>query len=153
MRLHVECAGRRYVGALAWADRPVPDGWRAGDQLSRDQATTFTYGFLSNSREPIGITPIRAFRSKWAIATVPPRHRSRGREPEAYDREHVVVLSDWTFLHPHGGRKAQAEEAYFNRQKQTLTDGTSDACGTHIMGQDAHGPGRHSDVNGSTYGS
>ena len=24
-----------------------------------------------------------------------------GPDPVAYDREHVVVLSDWSFLHPH----------------------------------------------------
>jgi CopA family copper-resistance protein len=39
----------------------------------------------------------------------------------AYDREHVIVLSDWTFLHPHHLlTKLKAEGGYFNRQKQTL---------------------------------
>ena len=42
-------------------------------------------------------------------------------DPIAYDREHVIVLSDWTFLHPHALiTKLKAEGGYFNRQKQTL---------------------------------
>lgn len=44
-----------------------------------------------------------------------------GAEPAAYDREHVIVLSDWTFNHPHQLiDKAKKEGGYFNRQKQTL---------------------------------
>ena len=42
-------------------------------------------------------------------------------DPVAYDREHVVVLSDHSVLHPHqimGKLKAQA--GYFNNQKQTV---------------------------------
>ncbi|MBS0504646.1 MAG: multicopper oxidase domain-containing protein, partial [Proteobacteria bacterium] len=42
-------------------------------------------------------------------------------DPVAYDREHVVVLSDWTFLHPHKVMlKLKQRGGYFNRQKQTL---------------------------------
>lgn len=44
-----------------------------------------------------------------------------GADPVAYDREHVIVLSDWTFQHPHEViRKLKAEGGHFNRQKQTL---------------------------------
>jgi CopA family copper-resistance protein len=44
-----------------------------------------------------------------------------GADPVAYDREHVIVLSDWTFLHPHQLIvKLKQEGGYFNRQKQTL---------------------------------
>ncbi len=44
-----------------------------------------------------------------------------GADPVAYDREHVIVLSDWSFLHPHQiVSKLKAEGGYFNRQKQTL---------------------------------
>ena len=44
-----------------------------------------------------------------------------GADPVAYDREHVIVLSDWSFLHPHQIiSKLKAEGGYFNRQKQTL---------------------------------
>ncbi|MCM8731602.1 copper resistance system multicopper oxidase [Hephaestia sp. GCM10023244] len=42
-------------------------------------------------------------------------------DPVAYDREHVIVLSDWTFLHPHRLlSRLKAEGGYFNRQRQTL---------------------------------
>ena len=42
-------------------------------------------------------------------------------DPVVYDREHVIVLSDWTFLHPHQlVTKLKAEGGYFNRQKQTV---------------------------------
>jgi CopA family copper-resistance protein len=46
-----------------------------------------------------------------------------GAEPAPYDREHVIVLSDWTFLHPHQiMAKVKNEGGYFNWQKQTLLD-------------------------------
>lgn len=44
-----------------------------------------------------------------------------GADPVAYEREHVIVLSDWTFQHPHQLiAKLKAEGGYYNRQKQTL---------------------------------
>ena len=44
-----------------------------------------------------------------------------GADPVAYDREHVIVLSDWSFLHPHQLiTRLKQEGGYFNRQKQTL---------------------------------
>ena len=43
-------------------------------------------------------------------------------DPVGYDREHVVVLSDWSFLHPHAVmRKLKQEAGYFNRQNLTLS--------------------------------
>ena len=42
-------------------------------------------------------------------------------DPVAYDREHVIVLSDWSFLHPHDIiLKLKQEPGYFNRQRMTL---------------------------------
>jgi CopA family copper-resistance protein len=42
-------------------------------------------------------------------------------DPVDYDREHVLVLSDWSFMHPHAiFRKLKQEAGYFNRQQQTL---------------------------------
>lgn len=42
-------------------------------------------------------------------------------DPVAYDREHVLVLSDWSFTHPHMiMEKMKKSEGYFNYQKQTL---------------------------------
>ena len=44
-----------------------------------------------------------------------------GEDPIGYDREHVVVLSDWSFLHPHElFRKLKVDAGHFNRQKQTV---------------------------------
>ncbi|WP_332769200.1 copper resistance system multicopper oxidase [Phenylobacterium sp.] len=44
-----------------------------------------------------------------------------GPDPVAYDREHVVVLSDYSFMHPHVMmRKLKAQAGYFNEQKQTI---------------------------------
>ena len=42
-------------------------------------------------------------------------------DPVAYDREHVVVLSDWSFMNPQTiMRKLKAQSDYFNRQELTL---------------------------------
>lgn len=44
-----------------------------------------------------------------------------GADPVAYDREHVIVLSDWSFLHPHQIMlKLKQEAGYFNRNRMTL---------------------------------
>lgn len=44
-----------------------------------------------------------------------------GEDPIAYDREHVVVLSDWSFLHPHElFRKLKVNAGHFNMRKQTV---------------------------------
>ena len=44
-----------------------------------------------------------------------------GEDPIPYDREHVVVLSDWSFLHPHElMRKLKVQSGYFNHQKETV---------------------------------
>ncbi|MBN1240897.1 MAG: copper resistance system multicopper oxidase [Gammaproteobacteria bacterium] len=44
-----------------------------------------------------------------------------GTDRVEYDREHVVVLSDWSFTHPHTiMAKLKKEEGYFNYQRQTL---------------------------------
>ena len=44
-------------------------------------------------------------------------------DPVAYDREHIIVLSDWSFMHPHTiFTRLKQEGGFFNRQKQTLAD-------------------------------
>jgi len=44
-----------------------------------------------------------------------------GADPTAFDREHVVVLSDYSFLHPHQIiARLKQQAGYFNRQKQTV---------------------------------
>ena len=46
-----------------------------------------------------------------------------GPDPVAYDREHVIVLSDWTFMHPHMlFTRLKQEGGFFNRNKRTLAD-------------------------------
>jgi FtsP/CotA-like multicopper oxidase with cupredoxin domain len=42
-------------------------------------------------------------------------------DPVQYDREHVVVLSDWSFMHPHLiMQKLKKDPGYFNYQRYTL---------------------------------
>jgi CopA family copper-resistance protein len=44
-----------------------------------------------------------------------------GAGPVAYDREHVIVLSDWSFLHPHRiFSRLKQEGGFFNRRRETL---------------------------------
>jgi len=44
-----------------------------------------------------------------------------GADPVGYDREHVLVLSDWSFMHPHEIlEKLKKSPGYFNRQRTTL---------------------------------
>ena len=44
-----------------------------------------------------------------------------GGEPAAFDREHVVVLSDYSFQHPHEIiARLKQQAGYFNRQKETV---------------------------------
>ena len=79
-----------------------------------------------------------------------------GPDPVSYDREHVIVLSDWSFMHPmEQMRKLKAMGGYFNMQKQTLAG--------QLAGKDQHASERAmwakmrmdptdiSDVSGSTY--
>lgn len=57
-----------------------------------------------------------------------------GADPIGYDREHVVVLSDWSFRHPHRiVQRLKQEGGYFNRQKQTLL--------RRVQGKDRMAPG------------
>jgi CopA family copper-resistance protein len=44
-----------------------------------------------------------------------------GAEPAPFDREHVIVLSDYSFLHPHQLiAKLKQQAGYFNPQRQTI---------------------------------
>lgn len=45
----------------------------------------------------------------------------KGIDPNAADREHVIVLSDWSPLHPHElMRRLKIASGHFNMQKQTI---------------------------------
>jgi CopA family copper-resistance protein len=78
------------------------------------------------------------------------------RDPVHSDREHVILLSDWSPVHPHVLLKRLKQMGgYFNMQKQTLAG--------QLAGKDQHGKDRLawgamrmdptdiSDVTGSTY--
>jgi CopA family copper-resistance protein len=46
----------------------------------------------------------------------------RGVDPVAFDREHVLVLSDYSFMHPHRiFQRLKAQGGVFNFQKQTVS--------------------------------
>lgn len=75
-----------------------------------------------------------------------------GAEPAPYDREHVIVLSDWTFRDPHGVMaKLKAQGGYFNRRKQGIALGDMSAGDRAMWGRMRMDPTDIADVNGSTY--
>ncbi|RZJ47308.1 MAG: copper resistance system multicopper oxidase [Brevundimonas sp.] len=80
-----------------------------------------------------------------------------GADPVAYDREHVLVLSDWSFMHPHEIlAKLKKSPGYFNRQRTTLSGLLAGADGMSLeerrmWGQMRMDPRDISDVNGTTY--
>jgi CopA family copper-resistance protein len=79
-----------------------------------------------------------------------------GRDPVQYDREHVVVLSDHSQLHPHEiFLKLKKQAGYFNRQRQTLAgllEGKDQPLQERLMwGKMRMDPTDVSDVTGSTY--
>jgi CopA family copper-resistance protein len=72
------------------------------------QSGTYWYHSHSGLQEPMG---------HYGAIVIEPRDA----DPVAYDREHVVVLSDYSFTHPHVMmRKLKARAGYYNRRKQTL---------------------------------
>jgi CopA family copper-resistance protein len=72
------------------------------------QSGTYWYHSHSGLQEPMGhLAPI----------IIDPA----GPDPVAYDREHVVVLSDYSFTHPHViFKRLKQQSGLFNYQKQTL---------------------------------
>lgn len=83
----------------------------------------------------------------------------RDADPVQYDREHVIVLSDWTFLHPHKiMEKVKQQGGYFNRQKQTVLGALGNDPAERMTpmerlawGQMRMDPADISDVTGATY--
>ncbi|WP_118857554.1 copper resistance system multicopper oxidase [Sphingomonas mesophila] len=80
---------------------------------------------------------------------------SAGPDPIDFDREHVVVLSDWTFLHPHRlFTRLKQEGGFFNRDKRTVANKGADP----LSAEDARmfaamrmDPTDISDVTGAAY--
>lgn len=107
------------------------------------QAGTYWYHSHSGMQEPMGM---------FGAIVIDPA----GPDPVAYDREHVIVLSDWSFTHPHTiYRKLKSQGGYYNRQKQTLgglLQGKDQPLKDRVMwGGMLMDPTDISDVTGSTY--
>lgn len=82
-------------------------------------------------------------------------------DPVAYDREHVIMLSDWTFLSEHALlSKLKKQPGYFNFQRRTLVEFMQDAQSYGLGPTVANytmwakmrmDPTDFADVTGSTY--
>ena len=74
-------------------------------------------------------------------------------DPVRYDREHVVVFSDWSFMHPHRiMERLKQSPDYFNRQKNTMFDGRAMTAEERLMwGGMRMMPSDIADVTGATY--
>lgn len=74
-------------------------------------------------------------------------------EPDPrYDREYVVLLSEFTPLHPHEiMRKLKVGEHYFNRDMQSATEGAMSGDMRRLWGQMRMNPRDIADVTGATY--
>ena len=108
------------------------------------QAGTFWYHSHSNLQEAMG---------HYGPLIIDPA----GADPVGYDREHVLVLSDWSFLHPHDILdKLKKSPGYFNQQRTTLSGLVSgedrmDLEERRMWGAMRMDPRDILDVNGSTY--
>ncbi|HVL41221.1 MAG TPA: copper resistance system multicopper oxidase [Brevundimonas sp.] len=80
-----------------------------------------------------------------------------GVDPIGYDREHVVVLSDWSFMHPHDIlTKLKKNPGHFNLQRTTLAGFLDGSDRMSLEERRAWGKMRMDprdilDVSGSTY--
>jgi CopA family copper-resistance protein len=77
-------------------------------------------------------------------------------DPIKYDREHILVLSDWSFAHAHTNFTRQKQKAgYFNKRKQTmagLLKGKDQPLSERVMwGQMLMDPTDIADVTGAYY--
>ena len=69
-----------------------------------------------------------------------------------YDRDYVVLLSEFTPMHPHEiMRKLKVGEHYFQRQMQTATEGEMSGEMRRMWGQMRMNPRDIADVSGTTY--
>ncbi len=79
-------------------------------------------------------------------------------DPVAYDREHVIVLSDWSFLHPHTiFTRLKQQGGFFNRPKTTLLgrltgrEGSMSQADRDMFAQMRMDPTDISDVTAAAY--
>ncbi|MDP3405684.1 MAG: copper resistance system multicopper oxidase [Brevundimonas sp.] len=108
------------------------------------QSGTFWYHSHSGLQEPLG---------HYGPLVIDPA----GADPVAYDREHVLVLSDWSFMHPHEIlTKLKKSPGYFNQQRTTLAGflNGNDRMSLEerrMWGEMRMDPRDILDVNGTTY--
>jgi CopA family copper-resistance protein len=112
------------------------------------QAGTYWFHSHSGFQEQIG---------HFAAMVIDPA----GEEPDPVDREHVVILSDWTFENPHRiMARLKKHPDYYNNQRRTLADFFADVSeqGLGATLSDRLDWGRMrmmasdiSDITGSTY--
>ncbi|UAL11642.1 copper resistance system multicopper oxidase [Caulobacter segnis] len=122
-------------------------GIKPGETFTYDfpvrQAGTYWWHSHSGLQEQVGL---------YAPMIIDPA----GEDPIGYDREHVVVLSDWSFLHPHAlFRKLKVNPGHFNMQKQTfagLLAGQDQSLKDRVAwGKMRMDPTDIADVTGSVY--
>ena len=108
------------------------------------QSGTFWYHSHSNLQEAMG---------HYGPMVIDPA----GADPVGYDREHVIVLSDWSFLHPHEILdRLKKDPGHFNRSRTTLSglisgeDGVS-LADRRMWGRMRMDPRDIADVSGATY--
>jgi L-ascorbate oxidase len=107
------------------------------------QAGTYWYHSHSGMQEAVGL---------YGPIVIDPA----GAEPAPYDREHVLVLADWSPLHPHElMRQLKVQSGTYNMQKQTLAGliagRDQSAADRRAWARMRMDPTDISDVTGSTY--
>jgi CopA family copper-resistance protein len=108
------------------------------------QAGTFWYHSHSGLQEALG---------HYGPIIIDPASR----DPVEYDREHVLVLSDWSFMHPHQIlARLKQSPGYFNYQRTTLAgllsgEDRMNAADRRIWAEMRMDPRDVLDVSGSTY--
>jgi CopA family copper-resistance protein len=107
------------------------------------QAGTYWYHSHSNMQEAMGM---------FGAIVIDPV----GPDPIDYDREHIIVLSDWSFMHPMTQlKKLKQFGGYFNKQRQTLAGLLAGRgqppSGRRMWGGMRMDPTDIADVTGSTY--
>ncbi len=107
------------------------------------QAGTYWYHSHSGLQEAVGL---------FGPLVIDPAHH----DPVAYDREHVIVLSDWSFLHPHTiMTKLKQQPDYFQYDRETLASLIAgkgpDAAERLRWGKMRMSPTDISDVTGAAY--
>ena len=121
----------------------IPAGGRFTYEFPVVQAGTYWYHSHSGLQEQEGL---------YGPIVIDPT----GADPIASDREHVVLLSDHSPLHPHAiFRRLKLQGGYFNYQKQTLAGllaGRDQPLRERLdWGRMRMDPSDVSDVTGSTY--